>query len=85
MRRRTARGRIKLGALGVLAVAVLLIPAATGSHTPSPASVTIAGSLQSEAGCGGDWDAGCASTHLTYDADDTVYKFSHPSHGPMDH
>ena len=43
--------RIQLGALGVLAAAVLLIPAATASHTPSPASVTIAGSLQSEAGC----------------------------------
>ena len=33
-------------------------------HTPDPANVTIAGSLQSELGCGGDWDPSCASTFL---------------------
>jgi glucan 1,4-alpha-glucosidase len=60
--------------VGVLAAAMLLIPAATGSHTPDPTSVTIAGSLQSEAGCGGDWDPGCAATHLTYDAGDDVWQ-----------
>ncbi len=26
------------------------------SHTPDPSSVTIAGDLQSELGCAGDWD-----------------------------
>src|SRR6188472_1627094 len=67
----------------MLAAAVLLIPAATASHTPSPASVTIAGSLQSEAGCGGDWDAACATTHLTYDTGDDVWQgtFTLPAGG----
>ena len=40
------------------------------SDTPDPTSVTIAGSLQSELGCPGDWQADCAATHLTYDATD---------------
>jgi glycosidase len=43
------------------------------SHTPSPTAVTIAGSFQSELGCGGDWDPGCAVTHLTYDSADDVW------------
>src|ERR671922_928968 len=47
---------------------------AVASHTPPPASVTLVGSLQSELGCGGDWDPGCATTHLTYDANDTVWQ-----------
>ena len=37
-------------------------------------SVTIAGSLQSELGCPGDWDPGCAATHLAYDAGDDVWQ-----------
>src|SRR5512136_561410 len=43
-------------------------------HTPAPTSVTVAGSLQSEAGCAGDWDPACATTHLTYDASDDVWQ-----------
>jgi len=50
----------------VLGTAVLvLLPAATASHTPAPLKVTVAGSLQSEAGCPGDWDPACAATHLS--------------------
>lgn len=44
--------------------------------TPNPTSVTIAGSLQSELGCSGDWDPTCAATHLTYDAGDDVWQGS---------
>ena len=44
------------------------------SHTTDPTSVTIAGSLQSELGCPGDWDPACAATHLTYDAGDGVWQ-----------
>ena len=51
----------------------LLIPAA-GANTPNPTSVTLAGSLQSEAGCAGDWDPACPTTHLTYDANDDVWQ-----------
>jgi pullulanase len=43
---------------------------------PQPASVTIAGSLQSELGCPGDWQPECAATHLTFDADDQVWQGS---------
>jgi glycosidase len=46
------------------------------SHTPAPSSVTVAGSLQSEAGCSGDWQPDCAATHLMYDANDTVWQGS---------
>src|SRR3954462_8611106 len=51
------------------------------SHTANPTSVTIAGSLQSALGCPGDWDPGCAATHLTYDSNDDVWQatFSLPA------
>ncbi|NJD59136.1 MAG: alpha-amylase [Anaerolineae bacterium] len=49
------------------------------SVTPiGTASVTIAGDLQSELGCGGDWDPACAATHLTYDASDDVWQGNFP-------
>ena len=41
-------------------------------------SVTIAGSLQSEIGCPGDWDPGCAASHLAYDATDDVWQGTFP-------
>ena len=44
------------------------------NHTLPPGNVTITGSLQSELGCAGDWDAACAATHLTYDASDDVWQ-----------
>jgi len=62
-----------LGALALAAFA-LVGSTATASDTPPPTSVTIAGSLQSELGCPGDWDPGCAATHLTYDANDGVWQ-----------
>ena len=43
-------------------------------HTSDPASVTIAGSLQSELGCAGDWQPDCANTHLAYDGSDDVWQ-----------
>jgi glucan 1,4-alpha-glucosidase len=64
------------GLLPALAAALVLLPAATASHTPNPASVTIAGSLQSELGCPGDWQPECAATHLAYDAADDVWQGS---------
>ena len=39
-----------------------------------PASVAIAGNLQSEQGCPGDWDPSCGNTFLAYDADDGVWQ-----------
>ncbi len=58
--RMRAGGVNKLRAVlvGLAATGLVLLPAATASHTPNPTAVTIAGSLQSEAGCPGDWDPG---------------------------
>src|SRR5688572_14946650 len=39
-----------------------------------PAAVGIPGSYQSEAGCTGDWDPGCAATQLIYDANGDVWR-----------
>jgi pullulanase-type alpha-1,6-glucosidase len=39
-----------------------------------PTSVGIPGSYQSEAGCAGDWDPGCAATQLAYDANGDVWR-----------
>jgi alpha-amylase len=36
--------------------------------TPLVNSVTVAGSLQSEIGCPGDWDPACSASHLTFEA-----------------
>ena len=57
---------------GLLAGLLPATPAAA-THTPNPTSVTIAGSLQSELGCG-DWDPTCAATFLTYDGSDDVWQ-----------
>jgi glucoamylase len=59
--------------VALVAIALVLIPAAT-ANTPDPTSVTIAGSLQSELGCPGDWQPDCALTHLAYDAGDDVWQ-----------
>ena len=58
-------------------------PAVLASHTPAPSSVTIAGSLQSELGCNGDWVPECANTHISYDSADDVWQrtFSLPAGG----
>ncbi len=56
-------------------IAQLVSPTpALADNTPDPTTVTIVGSLQSELGCAGDWDPGCAATHLAYDAADTVWQ-----------
>ena len=73
--------RVSVVLLALLATGLVLPAVATASHTPAPSTVTIAGSLQSEAGCPGDWDPTCAGTHLTYDAGDEVWQgtFSLPA------
>lgn len=49
---------------------------AQADHTDDPSSVTLVGSLQSEAGCAGDWDPACATSYLTHDGDDDVWQGS---------
>jgi glycosidase len=45
-------------------LAVPGVPSALADHTAAPSSVTLAGSLQSELGCPGDWQPECATSHL---------------------
>ena len=58
----------------VAGLGVVLMPSALASHTPTPTSVTVAGNFQSELGCSGDWEPGCAMSHLARDANDDVWK-----------
>ena len=58
----------------VLVASLLPTTSALASDTPDPTAVTVAGSLQSEAGCPADWDPACATTHLAYDANDDVWQ-----------
>jgi glycosidase len=66
--------------LTVFMATAIALPAAPravfAAHTPNPTSVTIAGSLQSELGCPGDWQPECANTQLAYDAGDDVWQKS---------
>jgi uncharacterized repeat protein (TIGR01451 family) len=55
-------------------VVLVFLAFATAANAAPPTSVTIAGDLQSELGCAGDWDPGCAVTHLTYDSNSDVWK-----------
>jgi hypothetical protein len=50
------------------------VSSALAADTPDPASVTIAGSLQDELGCPGDWKPDCAATSLGFDAEDDVWQ-----------
>jgi glycosidase len=79
--RRSVACLVVLALAITLAPSVSLAPVALAAHTPDPTSVTIAGSFQSELGCPdypsgdpGDWQADCALTHLTYDANDDVWQ-----------
>jgi glycosidase len=67
---------IPLFALLISALASPLRAPVALANTPDPTSVTIAGSLQSELGCAGDWQPDCAATHLVYDANDDVWQGS---------
>ena len=64
----------------VLTLALVLVASTAsliGPASPAaaePASVTIAGSLQDELGCPGDWMPDCATTHMTFDAEDDVWQ-----------
>lgn len=61
--------------LAVVFFQVLLFsPGSLSANTPPPASVTVAGSLQSEIGCPGDWQPECSLTHLAFDAADQVWQ-----------
>ncbi len=53
---------------------MLLSPVPAAAVTPDPTGVTIAGSMQSELGCGDDWQPWCSFTDLVYDSEDDVWQ-----------
>ncbi len=65
-------------------VSVIAVLAGTGgefgasvvlaSLTADPLSVSVAGSMQSELGCPGDWQPDCGVTQLAYEASDDVWQ-----------
>ena len=68
----------------ILTLALILLgisPTIQADHTPDPTAATVAGSLQDELGCPGDWQPDCAATHLDFDAEDDVWQnvFSVPA------
>src|SRR5215207_3543990 len=69
------RRLLSTGLTVIILISGVISPSpAFADHTTDPTSVTIAGSLQSELGCAGDWDPACANTHLTYDGGDDVWQ-----------
>lgn len=76
----------------VLFTAVLLMPVAQAENLdrqivvsnrnpngfPDPTHVTIAGTIQSQLGCSGDWQPPCEETYLLYDAVDDVWQAAFP-------
>lgn len=77
----------KLGRFALIPVAIYLflqiVSSTMANHTPTPAFVTIAGSLQSEIGCPSDWDPTCDATHLVFNEEDQVWQrsFAVPNSG----
>ena len=61
--------------MALLASSLVIVTAPAGAdHTADPGSVTIAGSLQDELGCTGEWQPDCVDTHISYDVDDDVWQ-----------
>lgn len=74
------RSRVPLPYVELTIAAVLMFGIVAGwslagaSHTAAPGSVTLVGSLQSEAGCAGDWDPSCAASAMAFDAADQAWQ-----------
>ncbi len=66
--------KVVVASIAFVAASLVVPSAVTASNTSNPTTVTVAGSLQSEAGCPTDWDQACATTHLVYDASDDVWQ-----------
>jgi glycosidase len=64
-----------IGTVAAVVLAALALLVLGGAATASPTSVTLVGDLQHLVGCGGDWDPGCAASHMNVGADG-VYRFT---------
>lgn len=70
----TLKNRAAALMLFVCSVGAMPALSAQAPGDPEPQSVTVAGSLQSELGCPGDWQPDCAATGLVFDAEDGVWQ-----------
>jgi LPXTG-motif cell wall-anchored protein len=62
--------RLRVPVVVVAAVLAIFVPASAQAETALPTTVTVAGSLNSEMGCPGDWQPDCAAAHLVKGTDD---------------
>ena len=75
MTSRTSRTPLLVGMAAAVSLAVTVagpVPA-LADHAAGPTSVTVAGSLQSELGCPGDWQPECTVTQLSDDDGDGTW------------
>ncbi len=70
----STRRWISAGATAGIVVASVTPSVGRADHTPEPTTVAMAGSLQQELGCPGDWQPECAATELSFDAVDDVWR-----------
>lgn len=75
-RRITCRGiePVALLVAILLSTSPFLTSTAQADHTPEPSTITVAGNLQDELGCPGDWQPDCSSTHLSLDAGNELWQ-----------
>lgn len=59
--------------LTVINTSTLLAQRDDPENIPQPESVTIAGTMQTQLGCAGNWNTGCTETMLTYDPEDDLW------------
>ncbi len=65
---------LTMAVAGILAFAPMFAAPALAADGDTPDTATIAGTLQSELGCSGDWMPGCEATYLAYDANSDIWK-----------
>jgi hypothetical protein len=58
----------------LLSLALVALAVSAPLAAAAPTTVTVTGSMQSEVGCGSDWDPTCVTTNLAYDANDDVWQ-----------
>lgn len=68
-----SRPVVLTGAFALCSGLLIAPTAALANHVPVPGSVTIAGSLQDELGCPGDWQPACSATQLADPDGDGVW------------
>ncbi len=67
------RRTLTLLMITLLGISFLPLTLARANHTPPPTKVVIAGTMQSELGCSGDWQPDCNKTALKYDEQSDVW------------